>query len=315
MKQFIVKIFNYIMIVVIVTLVVNAVYKARVQKLAPIPDQVDICNFGSSHGVHGYYYEDLEDQYTCYNFAMDSQSLSYDERILECYQNKLAEQAVVIIDISYFACYGIDETQTDSFESKNQRYYSILPPKYIKKYDWYTDLMANRLCSINDGPLEVIAGILKPAMFSKDKSYPDNWNVVDINELNVDVKSACERHIFIGKRDSEGNLIFNQEENDALYNMVEICRLHNATPIFVTVPYLKEYTDEIRREDPDFFEGFYEWINHVADELDVNYYDYSMDNRFIHDYSLFYNGDHMNSYGAKKFTKILYDEVLEHLCS
>ena len=114
------------------------------------------------------------------------------------------------------------------------------------------------------------------------------------------------------KRDDDGNLIFNEEENQALYDMVRICRAHHATPIFVTVPYLKEYTDEIRNEDPDFYDQFYAWIYQLSAELGVEYYDYSLDERFIHDYSLFYNGDHMNSYGAKKFTKILYDEVIKY---
>lgn len=310
MRRFIFKICSYIMIIVVLTLGINTVYKKKVQKTARIPNQINICNFGSSHGVHAYYYEDLEDTYTCYNFAMDSQSLSYDERLLDCYSDRLADNAVVIIDISYFACYGIPESEIEDFESKNQRYYTILPSKYIKEYDWYTDLIVNRLCSINDGPLKVAAGILRPTMITEKKSYPDNWNTVDVSTLKEDVESACQRHIFMYKRDADDNLIFNEEENQALYDMVKICREHHATPIFVTVPYLKEYTDEIRMEDPDFFDGFYAWINHVSDELNVDYYDYSLDERFINDYSLFYNGDHMNTYGAKKFTNIFFEEVI-----
>lgn len=310
MKRFIVKISGYIMIIVVLTLSINAVYKMRVQKTALIPDQIDICNFGSSHGVHSYYYEDLESKYTCYNFAMDSQSLSYDERLLDCYKNRLADHAVVIIDISYFACWGIPESKSENFDSKNQRYYSVLSPKYIKEYDWYTDLIVNHLCSLNDGPLKVVKEILRPT--TQTKSYPDNWDIVDQSKLREDVKAACQRHIFMEKRDDDGNLIFNEEENQALYDMVRICRAHHATPIFVTVPYLKEYTDEIRNEDPDFYDQFYAWIYQLSAELGVEYYDYSLDERFIHDYSLFYNGDHMNSYGAKKFTKILYDEVIKY---
>ena len=310
MKHFIKNIFCYVIIIAIITLGINAIYKIRVRNDSRVPDNINICNFGSSHGVHGYYYEALEDTYTCYNFAMDSQTLSYDERILDCYQDKLADGAVVIIDISFFACYGINETAYDDFESKNKRYYSILSPEYIKEYDWYTDLIVNHLCSINDGPLKVAAGILRPTMITEKKSYPDIWDTVNLSTLKTDVEGSCYRHIYMDKRNEAGELIFNEGENQALYDMVEICRAHNATPIFVTVPYLKEYTDEIRMEDPDFFDGFYAWINHVADELEVEYYDYSLDERFIHDYSLFYNGDHMNSYGAKKFTEIIYAEVI-----
>ena len=41
MKRFIVKISGYIMIIVVLTLSINAVYKMRVQKTALIPDQID----------------------------------------------------------------------------------------------------------------------------------------------------------------------------------------------------------------------------------------------------------------------------------
>ncbi len=48
----------------------------------------------------------------------------------------------------------------------------------------------------------------------------------------------------------------------------------------------------------------------LSEELEVDYYDFSKDERFIDDYTLFYNGDHMNSKGARLFTNLFYEEVL-----
>ena len=134
---------------------------------------------------------------------------------------------------------------------------------------------------------------------------------VDIDKLDEDVKGSCERHIFRNKRNAEGELFISHEEVQALYDIVDICRKHNVTPIFVTLPYLKEYTDEIKRRDNDFYDQFYSWIYSVVEKTGVEYFDYSLDECFICDYTLFYNGDHMNSAGARKFTDILFEEVIK----
>lgn len=46
-----------------------------------------------------------------------------------------------------------------------------------------------------------------------------------------DVEASCYRHIYMDKTNETGELIFNEEENQALYEMVEICRADNA-PLF-----------------------------------------------------------------------------------
>ena len=166
--------------------------------------------------------------------------------------------------------------------------------------------------SVCDGPFEVAKVLLRPEEHNKSM-YPDIVATADTIDVEANAKAACQRHIFDNKRDKNGHLIYNEEEVRALYDMVEICRKHGATPIFVTVPYMSEYTNAIMQSDSDFFPTFYDWIESVSSDLQVNYYDYSMDKRFINDYSLFYNADHMNTKGAKKFTSILYDEVIKQL--
>ncbi len=318
MKRFVVKLLIYFISVGTIVYVINWIYVEKsyhASKFDYVPSDIEICNLGSSHGVNCYNYKDVEGQYVCYNLAMDSQTLSYDERILENYQNNLSSGGVVIVDISYFAPWGKPETEGEEFESKNQRYYSILPPELIKQYDLYTDIMVYRAPSLNAGIQELFK-----TLFSKGDnntsiplSYPEKNEVVDLSKLEEDVTESCQRHIFINKRDEDGELYINEEETQALYKIVEICRERNVTPIFVTCPYLKEYTDEIASEDPDFYEQFYDWINTISNELGVEYFDYSLDERFNHDYSLFYNGDHMNSAGARKFTDILFEEVIQQM--
>ncbi|MBO4919545.1 MAG: hypothetical protein J5365_05250 [Erysipelotrichaceae bacterium] len=316
MKRFLSKVAVYIVAVVSLTLFINGIYvNKRVSSNVYdyVPADIEICNLGSSHAEHGFYYKDLEDEYTCFNFALGAQMLSYDYRILFHYQDHLKAGGVVIVDISYFAPWGYPETKSDSFESKNRRYYTILPPSLIKNFDLYTYMLESRIPSLNAGMLNVLEILLskKQPLTDIPKSYPEVEDTVDRSTLKDDVRDSCERHIFTSKRNEDGELFLNEEEVQALYDIVEICREHNVTPVFVTVPYLKEYTDEIQRRDEDFFEQFSSWINTVADETGVEYFDYSRDERFMYDYSLFYNGDHMNSAGARKFTDILFEEVIQ----
>lgn len=318
MKKLLARASIYCILVILTVLGINWIYTSKKiyteseeAKFQFIPEEIEICNLGSSHGVHGYYYADLEDTYTCFNMALDSQSLSYDQRILEAYQDNLKQGGVVIIDISYFALWGCSETEVTGFDVMNKRYYKFLPSSMVKEYDWITDIMIHKVPVLSVGGIDVMKTVFLPKVEGVTlRSYPEVTNEIELASLETDVAGSCSRHIFYNKRDEQGELIINQDEIDAVGKMVEICKEHKVTPILVTVPYIQEYCDKIEEEDPTFFQHFYSVVDMMTTEYKVEYFDYARDKRFAQDYSLFYNGDHMNSIGAKKFTEILYEEVL-----
>ena len=51
-------------------------------------------------------------------------------------------------------------------------------------------------------------------------------------------------------------------------------------------------------------------IAKIQEDTGVEYYDYSCDERFADNYSMFMNSDHLNKYGAREFTKIVMEEVV-----
>lgn len=306
MRKFVIKIVVYAVLLATLTGVINYLYvwkDSKSNKFMNVPSGVQICNFGSSHGLYGFNYEDVEDRYTCFNFAMVSQTISYDQRILDVYKDRIAEGAVVFINVSYFTPYGIPETNNEDFESKNQRYYAFLPKDHIKDYAVKWEFLSGRFRSLNKGIFSVMRTILQPA---KEPQY-DSWWVESTNAAYVreDAVKAYHRHCVEGKVDAEGKLICNEEEINALHAMINTCREIGARPVLVTVPYLKEYTDLISEGSPGFFDDFYGWLNGVTEEEDVEYYDYSRDERFSGRYDLFMNADHLNKEGARQFTDIL----------
>ena len=128
MKNFIMKIISYLFFLVVIITVISFFYNQKhksigheIDKFLMVPNGIKICNLGSSHGKRDYNYDDIKDEYTCFNFGISSQSLSYDERIVETYYDKIDRGGVVIIPISYFSILGINETDTSNFKKKNAR--------------------------------------------------------------------------------------------------------------------------------------------------------------------------------------------------
>lgn len=235
-----------------------------------------------------------------------SQSLSYDSRLLKNYRDSISKDAVVFITISYFSFFGIDEVDTEDFESKNKRYYTILPADFIKNYKISTDI-AETFCSLYVAKEKLMTVLLGK---SQDNSAVQ-WEWIT-NEENIEagVEAAYSRHFVAGKLDDGGNLICNKEEITALYEMIAICREIGATPILITTPFLSEYTDKAQECAAESLSEFYRIIYQVIEDTDVKYYDYSIDERFKDEYSLFMNCDHLNKEGARVFTDILIEEVL-----
>lgn len=317
MKRFIAKILIFLLIVGSISACVNFVYMKRdhsdpqgIRKFQNMPSSIMVCNFGSSHGLFGFNYEDV-DGVECFNFALSSQTLSYDKRLFDYYKDNIADGAVVFIPVSYFSLYGNPEITGEGFLNKNKRYYQILPPEMIKEYDIKTGIYT-KLPSLSAG-----VSLVKTLLVGSENTYHGiTWHDITWSRLatdidvKVDAEQACERHIFKNKLDNEGNRILNQEEIEALEYIINACYEKGCTPILVTTPYLSEYTDEIKKEDPSFLNGFYDQINRIVEKTGVSYYDYGFDDRFIENYVWFMNSDHLNKEGARQFVNILMDEIV-----
>jgi len=298
----------YGLIIGFATISINSIYVVRcpnseTEKYKKVPEKIQICNFGSSHGLYGFDYNDIEDK-RCFNFAMSSQVLSYDLRIMEYYAEHLEEGATVFIPISYFSFFGIPEEQGEQFSSKNRRYYQFLPKEKIKQFNIKEYFLERFFPS-----LTVNERLFKD-LFSQ-KEIVDRRDVrVDSDSVSEDVKRSYQRHIVEDKLDDKGQRIYNYEEIMALYKMIELCKEYNVEPILVTTPYLSEYQNEVESNDPLFFEDFNGIIEKVIKDTGVRYCDYSRDERFVRNYPLFSDGDHLNREGACLFTKLLIEETI-----
>ena len=315
MRKLLLRITVYVSIIVVITLAVNICYLCVDPEYHSmnVPENIQICNFGSSHGKCGFDYEDFKGKYVCSNFGLTSQSLFYDYSILQTYQDKLQPGAVVFIVASYFSFFGHPEAEEKEFLAKNKRYYRFLPSKLIMQYDWKTDLYINYLPCLSPTGLLVLVkhvfGIDRDASMFEDFNMKGIAREANSRDAELQAQKLCSRHIG-HSFDDAGRRLRRQESFEAIYGMIELCKQIGARPILVTVPYLREYTDAIRKNDPEFFPDFYAAIDEVRQKTGIEYYDYAFDKRFCGEYELFLNPDHLNIKGAKKFTNILLHEVL-----
>lgn len=315
MKKFVRQVITLLLIVTAITVSVNAMYVKLyganidyTDKFSCIPEMIQICNFGSSHGLCGYNYADYSEEYNCFNFSLTSQRLSYDYRLFQNFEGHITEGTVVFITVSYSSLFGKDEIYEDNFDSKNKRYYSILPAKLLKKYDIKTDVFVRYLPA-----LSVDTGVLVKTLLGKNRvdNTDLNWQktACDI-DVYENAQAAYWRHIENNKYDNNGERIINHEEIGALYNLIFACKDKGAIPILITTPYLHEYTDEVRKSE-NFYDQFYSIISQVTSDTGVEYYDYGFDERFSNNYEWFMNADHLNKEGARNFVDIIMAEIVK----
>ena len=307
MKQFVLKLVIYIVLLSGIIFGLNEIYEHQPRSydkfVKGVPDNIQICNLGSSYGLNDFFYADIEKEYTCFNFAMGSQNLLYDCRILEHYRNKLQKGAVVFIVLSHFSFFGKPAVMGENFASMNKRYYKFLPPQLIEAYDKKTDFFVNYM------PVLVIGSNIRQFV-QEVFLVRDNGDDITTPEAAKTEGPARFKAFFTNMVDEYGKKILNHEALDSLYKIIDICRDIDARPILVTTPYLKEYNDAIPQNDSEFYSDFYAVINEIVRDTGLKYYDYSQDERFIKNHSLFINQDHLNRKGARLFTNILLSEVL-----
>lgn len=317
MKRFLKNTALYFLVLALLVGAVDIAYLAEVKRsrtgilTGNVPSHIQVCNFGSSHGG-GFDYAHFPEK-QCYNFSLSAQTLSYDDLILQEFLDRIEPGGTAFLLVSYFSFFGPPETESVDFLSINKRYYSFLSPEHIKCYDRRTDFFVNYFPALTEDNFINIAKTVA-ALFAKS---PDNDVIIDAtsdDNFQSNAYQRAEHHVEISL-DAWGKRLYCQGEIDALYEMIDLCRQNDITPVLVTTPFSRAYTDSIRQIDSAMLEDFYAVVSQVCEKTAIPYYDYSTDDRFVDDLTLFANSDHLNKRGAQQFTDTLLYEVLGYRAS
>ena len=301
MKKFFLKAGLFLALCMPSLLILNTMYintnhwKAEnyVWKFNSVPNGIQLANFGSSHGTYDFFYEGFS-QYKTFNFALASQRYFWDYGILQQYMSHFDSEAVVLLPISYF---GIT-SRPESYDSLRPRYYRFLEKQYFDRWNVIDAIRYAHLPILSAG---------KNSMKCFDDVPPESIDFFSSRTAFLEaeeLREYCQK-----KHESWTNPEHEKGEEGYKQNLEEVCLLvdfclkNGLKPVLITTPITTVLNDIYAQQSPNFFSTFYRFIGDVLARFpDVPYFDYSHDQEFSQNVELFADGDHLNVYGARKFT-------------
>lgn len=266
-------------------------------------NHVQLSNIGSSHGAYDFIYDSFTQRgISCFNFGHTSQTYEYDLALLYEYGEYLEEGCVLLIPVSYFSFNNETANETEA-QALSVKYYHYLSPKNMPHYDLFTDIVTNRLPILSAGEdlLKLLPKTGLTAHAAEDPGAP-MMDEAAVAEFAGRAAQRFDRHF--GNKET----YFLPEREEQLYAIIRYCKEHGITPVLITTPFSSYYNAPVPE---DFLDRFYSTVNRIASDTGVNYYDYSHDERFTENLTLFSDSDHLNPGGAAYFMEILTAEVYE----
>ena len=323
MKKFILKLSLMLALTLVALVPLNHMYQKtnrynnqnyELSKYKTFPFDIEFANFGSSHGQLGFYYP--EDGTVSFNFALSSQTPEYDLALLKDNLKHFKEGATIVFPISYFTPYLLSSEKDSEFESRNQRYYSILNPQLIIDFEW-TKMINTIFQPLNGRNTLDYGALLKDdvLLVELDNSYGnfplENWEF-DNSKNGMHLFDEAEVRWRYWK-EYKANLALEQvgtvnPEIVKIYQaIVDISKENNLNPVFVTLPVTSELNIFA---DYDFYPIFVEDMKVMMEEIgNPLYIDYSHNQKFKGNLKYFIDTDHLSKAGAIEFTQLLKKDI------
>jgi len=304
MKRFIIKLLFFIVPVAIMFLLLNELYihtnywksENNINKFENVPYNLELVNLGSSHTCYGINY-DFTPELKAWNLANDSQRYFWDYGVLKNYANHLEKNSIVLIPISYFGVIGRGD-----YSEYRKRYYRILPKEDMDYWTFKEYIFYSKFPFLSAGVNRI--HILRDIPNDKMSPYYDRFKHLDGEELYTYCKKKHERWTAwdIGEKGYSENI-------KEISTVIDFCYTHNFRPVLITAP-ITDVLNNIYATDETFFPTFYRFSSDLQKKYpDLQYLDYSHNNDFSSNHELFADGDHLNNFGAEKFTKTLISDL------
>lgn len=298
MKKFVLKVILFSGLILGSIILLNFLYVRTeayrtmndMEKFYHVPNNLEIVNVGSSHGLYGFDYS--ESSVNGFNFALNSQDLFYDFQLLKQYQEHMIPgKTVVLIPISYFSM------SLESYkEESGLRYYRILNPKYIEEFDLNSFLRIRILPVLSAG-----GSLVRIIKDKRTETFLDmSTNRFDSQSLSNEAEETAVRHLSYVEMNGFDRGI------SLLKEIIVFCQQLKLKPVLITTPFSEYYTKYFSES---FLDRFYCIVYSIANEFSIPYFDYSRDPYFWKSPELFIDDDHLNSIGRTIFTKMVIDTI------
>ena len=302
------KAFAYVcgMIIIIVSLNILTpnLYASQRDDISAIVDNpryFHSFSFGRSHaGSLDYEYYHKKG----HNFALGGRDLASIDYLLRFLVPECDSLEEVLLFVSYTSLY-FDNTAMSAGNLNDARkalYYSVPSFMPIDIQDLNNLIFGKFLMFIQaDHGWKFIKGDAgKLAASAKDNK------LLTVDEIAVSGETQSRRDVLDKRNALNYNPNIVQDNSDKLRQIVEYCKNNHVSVYLIQAPYFHTYTEKVPKEIISEVDSI---VKSISLEYNVPYYDFSNDNRFANDITLFANSDHLNLNGKIKFTEILNNTI------
>ena len=274
-------------------------YGAKHSNLLHKKDRIEVLVLGSSHANFG-----INPRYfgrEAYNISNTSQGLYQDYNLLLRYLPECRKVKMVIVPISYFSLLSDSASGPENWRGN---YYSVYMGVKGNESSSGFDLKDHSALFLWDGPI----GVIENAR---------NINKVNINEYGYQVPTKAHATSEINDDCGKSRVCFH--DNIMHYNLLssnivllqkiaDLLHTKNIKLVFITTPVYKTYYSHISNKR---YKTMTDTINNLSKQNSAQYFNYFYDKRF--GMADFLDNDHLNESGAKKFSIILKNDVIDKL--
>ncbi|WP_165051611.1 MULTISPECIES: hypothetical protein [unclassified Adlercreutzia] len=263
-----------------------------------VPRELTVANLGSAHAREAFDYQAA--RVKGFNFALKSQTLSYDLAILRRYSDRFATGAIVIVAIAPLLFAVVH------YPGQNNRmYYHFLPREDIREYSPLIALQERMLpvLSSKRALLSVVrdASVTTPVRqctseeereeeaLCMEQAWCRNFGLENLKDAAPAERMASEFEV----------------NRKYLREIVEQIRVIGAKPALVIPP----MTDVMLNRFSDAFLKAFMYDNIVKSGVDAPVLDYLRDERFIRRHEFFLDSELLNGSGSSEFTRIVLNDL------
>ena len=261
----------------------------------------DVINLGSTSGYYAFDYEGLLIKGG--NFALRHNPLSGDQAILKNYFGYLNPKGShVIISLCVFS------SLAGSYDFMEDRFYTLIYPSSIPHFSYRRQQQIKAIAAspIHKFPLWSFYTELRAQLRGIGHS------TLTEEQMKADAERWIKgwKHEFALSDFSNPLSLINQDGlKDAsfiLNDMISFCKERDIKPVLVLPPM---YHTLASKFDSNARKVLLDDLLKTLDDKTVKFLDYMDDTRFSHDITLFQDSFLLNKKGAKKFTKIVLDDI------
>jgi len=255
-------------------------------------DSIDVVVFGNSQPQYAIFFSEFP-EIQGLNLALNSQSVDLDYLMFNSFEPTLKQDAIILIHLSFFSfCQNYSGT--------------------MLQYRPFFDVPL----SFQDKIIEDYLPLFGINRFSSTMSFLN-----DRTKTNSELDIASQYSLNIEEWISDGQKRYNSHKEIAqcnddvlqsnlnyIENMVSYNLSKGRDVFFITVPYHHTYFDNLINDSVEYTK-FSQRILYLTTKYNIDHLDYSMDLRFYYEMMYFFDWDHMNQFGSKKFTSILLSDL------